>query len=496
MKTKLFLLVLALFSVTLTKAQKNEKPNILIIMGDDIGLFNISAYNMGMMGYHTPNIDKIAEEGIIFTDAYAQNSCTAGRAALITGQSPYRTGLLKVGLPGDDIGLQDRDATIAELLKPMGYNTGQFGKNHFGDKDKYLPTNHGFDEFFGNLYHLNAEEEPENMDYPKNPEFKERFGPRGVLKASADGPVQDTGPLTKKRMETVDEEFLGAALAFIDKSHKEGKPFFTWFNSSRMHVWTHLKEASQGVTGHGTYADGMVEHDGHVGQLLAKLDELGITENTLVIYTTDNGAEVWSWPDGGMIPFKGEKNTTWEGGFRAPMMVRWPKEIPANKIANDIISLEDWLPTILAAAGNDHIKEDLLKGHQAGDKTFKVHLDGYNFLPYLKGEVDHGPRKEFYYWTDGGEISAIRQGDWKIMFSYQEAEGLDVWRMPLTKLRAPYIFNLRRDPFERAHVEGHEYEKWWVDRMFMMAPAVQQIKQFMATFEEYPPSQAVGSWVK
>lgn len=492
---KKLLLVVYFLAITVHSIAQ-DRPNILIIMGDDVGWFNISAYNSGMMGYMTPNIDRLAKEGIRFTDAYAQNSCTAGRAALITGQSPYRTGLLKVGLPGDDLGLQAKDPTIAEMLKPLGYATGQFGKNHFGDKDEFLPTNHGFDEFFGNLYHLNAEEEPENPDYPKDPEFKEKFGPRGVIKASADGPVQDTGPLTKSRMETIDAEFLEAALGFIDRSNQEGKPFFCWFNASRMHVWTHLSPESAGKTGQGIYADGMVEHDGHVGQLLDKLDQLGITENTIVVYTTDNGAEVMSWPDGGMIPFKGEKNTTWEGGFRVPSLVRWPGKIPAGEIVNDIISHEDWAPTLLAAAGEPNIKEKLLTGYNANNKTFKVHLDGYNFLPRLTGETKEPPRGEFFYFTDGGDLSAIRDGDWKFMFSEQETEGWEVWMYPNTKLRMPRVINLRRDPFERAMDEAIDYPRWMLERMFMFSPAVVKVKAFMATFKEYPPSQKSSSWVE
>lgn len=491
---KIFLLLFLFSVVSLSKAQ--DKPNILVIFGDDVGWFNISAYNSGMMGYMTPNIDRLATEGVRFTDYYAQNSCTAGRAAFITGQCPLRTGLLKVGLPGDDLGIQQEDPTIAALLKPLGYTTGQFGKNHFGDKDEHLPTANGFDEFFGNLYHLNAEEEPENPDYPKDPEFKNRFGPRGVIKSSADGPVQDTGPLTKKRMETIDKEFLGAALEFIEKAHNSKTPFFTWFNASRMHVWTHLSPEAEGKTGQGVYADGMAEHDGHVGQLLDKLDELGISENTIVIYSTDNGAEVFSWPDGGTIPFKGEKNTTWEGGFRVPAMVRWPAQLKGGQIVNDIMSHEDWLPTLLAAAGDDNISEKLLEGYKVGDINYKVHIDGYNFMPFLKGETKKGPREQFYYFTDGGELSAVRNGDWKLMFSIQEAEGFEVWRMPMTKLRMPIITNLRRDPFERAHHESGSYDKWIADRMFLMAPTVDLVKTYMSTYKDYPPRQKSSSWVE
>jgi len=471
-----------------------NKPNILIIWGDDIGQYNISAYNMGVMGYRTPNIDRIATEGMIFTDAYGENSCTAGRSTFITGQSGFRTGLLKVGLPGADLGLQAEDPTIAEMLKPMGYATGQFGKNHLGDLDEHLPTNHGFDEFFGNLYHLNAEEEPELPDYPKDPEFHKKFGPRGVIHSYADGRIEDTGPLTKKRMETVDGEFLTAALDFMDRTHQQNEPFFLWFNSTRMHIWTHLKAASEGVTGQGIYADGMVEHDGHVGQLLDKLDELGITDDTIVMYATDNGAELMSWPDGGMIPFRGEKNTTWEGGFRVPMMVRWPGKIKAGSISNEIIAMMDWMPTLVAAAGDPDIKEKLLKGHTAGGKTFKVHLDGYNFLPYMTGQASKGPREEFFYFTDDGSLSALRYRDWKALFSIQEAHGFEVWVRPFTVLRVPRLFNLRRDPFERADRDSDFYTKFFIDHMFVMVPAQALVAEFLQTFQEFPPRQKPASF--
>lgn len=472
---------------------KTEKPNILVIWGDDIGYFNISAYNMGMMGYSTPNIDRIATEGMIFTDAYGENSCTAGRAAFITGQSPYRTGLLKVGLPGADLGLQPEDPTIAELLKPLGYATAQYGKNHLGDRDEHLPTNHGFDEFLGNLYHLNAEQEPEHPDYPKDPEFKKRFGPRGVIRSNAEGTIEDTGPLTKKRMETVDEETLAGALDFIDNSHEAGKPFFLWWNSTRMHIWTHLQEASEGATGQGIYADGMVEHDRHVGQLLDKLDELGITDNTIVMYSTDNGAEVMSWPDGGTVPFRSEKNSTWEGGFRVPEMVRWPGKIPAGTISNGILSHQDWLPTLLAAAGEPDIKEKLLQGHSAAGKRFNVHIDGVNQLDMLLG---NGPsaRDEIFYFTDDGAMSAVRHNDWKAIFSVQEAQGFDVWVMPFTNLRVPKLFNLRMDPFEKADEESINYDRWLIDHMFVLVPAQQIVARFLATFKDYPPRQKPSSF--
>jgi len=387
---------------------QQQKPNILVIMGDDIGWFNPSAYHQGIMGYQTPNIDRIAREGARFTDWYGQQSCTAGRAAFVTGQSPIRTGLTKVGLPGADMGLRAEDPSIAEILKPLGYATGQFGKNHLGDKDEFLPTNHGFDEFFGNLYHLNTEEEPENPDYPKNPEFRKRFGPRGVIHSHADGKIEDTGPLTRKRMETVDEEFLAAALDFIDRQHKAGKPFFCYFNSTRMHVFTHLKPESQGKTGLGLYPDGMVEHDGHVGQLLKKLDDLGIANNTIVVYTTDNGAEVMSWPDGGSTPFRGEKATNWEGGFRVPTVIRWPGVIKPGTVYNDIFAHEDFIPTFAAAGGDPDVVARCMKTCQSGNKSFKVHLDGYNLMPFFKGEVKESPRKEFLYWSDDGELVALR----------------------------------------------------------------------------------------
>ena len=481
-------------------ATAQDRPNILVIWGDDIGQYNISAYNRGVMGYRTPNIDRIADEGMLFTDSYGENSCTAGRAAFITGQSPFRTGLLKVGLPGAPEGLQAEDPTIAELLKPLGYRTGQFGKNHLGDLDEHLPSNHGFDEFYGNLYHLNAEEEPEHPDYPADVvtgdgrTVAERYGPRGVIYSYGDGRIEDTGPLTQQRMESVDAEFLDAALDFIDRTNADGDPFFLWFNSTRMHVWTRLSPEAEGVTGQGVYADGMVEHDGHVGQLLDKLDELGITENTIVMYSTDNCAEVMSWPDGSTIPFRGEKNTTWEGGFRVPMMVRWPGRIEADTVSSEIIEMTDWLPTLLAVAGDTDVKEDLLTGRQANDKNFRVHLDGYNFLPYLTGQTDEGPRAEKFYFTDDGSLSALRYNDWKVLFTVQRAHGIEVWREPFDVLRAPLIFNLRQDPFERAEHEGIGYERWWAEHMFVMAPAAGYVGKFLQTFQAYPPRQRPGSF--
>ena len=472
-----------------------SKPNILAIWGDDIGPFNISAYNRGMMGYKTPNIDRIANEGILFTDSYGDQSCTAGRSGFITGQHPIRTGLTKVGLPGAKEGLSKKDPTIAELLKARGYTTGQFGKNHLGDQDEHLPTNHGFDEFFGNLYHLNAEDEPEHPDYPKDAEFKKRFGPRGAIHSFADGKIEDTGPVTKKRMETIDEEFLAASLKFIDKAHAAKKPFFLWFNSTRMHVWTRLKPESEGVTGQGLYADGMVEHDGHVGQLLDKIDDLGIADNTIVMYTTDNGAELALWPDGGYTLFRGEKNTNWEGGYRVPMMVKWPGKIKANQVSNEIISLQDWMPTFLAAAGDSNIKADLKKGKNVDGTNFKVHLDGYNFLPHLLDTSKAGPRKEFIYSSDTGDIVAIRDGDYKMVFREQRAHGIEVWQNPWTVLRAPKIFNLRMDPLERMDHEGAGYAQWWAEHFFLLAPSMYKVANFKQTFKEFPQRQKPGSFV-
>jgi arylsulfatase len=476
---------------------KTDKPNILIIWGDDIGWFNISAYNHGVMGYRTPNIDRIAKEGAMFTDWYGQQSCTAGRAAFITGQNPIRTGLTKVGLPGADLGLRPEDPTIAELLKPMGYVTGQFGKNHLGDRDEFLPTAHGFDEFFGNLYHLNAEQEPENPDYPKDPKFKEKFGPRGVLHswANADGTqkIENTGALTTRRMETIDEEFLDASLKFMDKAHKENKPFFLWWNSTRMHVFTHLKKESDGKTGLGIYPDGMVEHDGHVGVLLDKLDQLGISDNTIVMYSTDNGAECCSWPDGGATPFRGEKDTNWEGGWRVPCAIRWPSTIKAGTVSNEVFSHMDMLPTLLAAAGDPGIVEKCKKGHKALNKTFKVHLDGYNLLPLIKGEVKENPRKGIMYWSDDGDLMALRVGDWKCHFMIQHAEGVGAWTNPFVSMRVPQLYHLRSDPFERGDTAIF-YQKWMADRMFTLVPAQVIVAEFLKTFREFPPRQKPSSF--
>jgi arylsulfatase len=478
---------------------KTSKPNILIIWGDDIGWFNISANNNGIMGYRTPNIDRVAKEGANFTDWYGQQSCTAGRAAFITGQSPIRTGLTKVGLPGANLGLQPEDPTIADVLKPLGYVCGQFGKNHLGDRDEFLPTVHGFDEFFGNLYHLNAEQEPENPDYPKDPEFKKKFGPRGVLHcyANPDGTqkIENTGALTTKRMETVDEEFLDASLKFIDKAVKDEKPFFVWWNSTRMHIFTHLKKESEGKTGLGVYPDGMVEHDGHVGKLLDKLDQLGIADNTIVMYSTDNGAEVMSWPDGGTTPFRGEKDTNFEGGWRVPCAIRWPGVIKAGTVSNEIFSHTDMLPTLAAAAGEPDIVEKLKKGYKSGNKTFKVHIDGYNLLPFLKGEVKENPRKGFLYWSDDGDLMALRVGNWKATFMEQRAKGFAVWKEPLVTKRVPDIYNLRSDPFERATEDADMfYAKWMADRAFLLVPAQAIVGQFLATFKEFPPRQRPASF--
>lgn len=487
----------------------NGKPNILFIMGDDIGWFNVSAYNLGLMGYRTPNIDRIAKEGALFTDWYGQQSCTAGRAAFLTGQSPIRTGLTKVGLPGSDIGLQPQDPCIAQVMKSLGYATGQFGKNHLGDLNRYLPTVHGFDEFFGNLYHLNAEEEPENVDYPKEPKFREKFGPRGVMHSWAtdqddatEDPkwgrvgkqkIENTGPLNRKRMESVDEEFLEAAKDFIKRQHADGSPWFCYFNSTRMHIVTHLKSQSQGKTGYGTYPDGMVEHDGHVGQLLALLDELGVANDTIVVYTTDNGAEVMTWPDGGQTPFRGEKATNWEGGFRVPCVIRWPGVIKPGSIINDMCAHEDFLPTFAAAAGEPDISGKLKAGHTLGGAKFKVHLDGNVLLPFLKGDVKTSPREGFLYWSDDGDLMAIRVRQWKVSFKEQNHEGIDVWKRDFTNLRAPTIYNLRSDPFERGP-QSIAYNTWMMERMFLIVPAQAIAAKWLESFREFPPRQKPASF--
>ncbi|MGF1528904.1 MAG: arylsulfatase [Candidatus Competibacterales bacterium] len=484
-----------------TDAQADQ-PNILVIWGDDIGQSNISAYTFGLVGYKTPNIDRIAREGIMFTDYYGEQSCTAGRSSFITGQSVFRTGLSKVGLPGADLGMREEDPTIAGLLKAQGYATGQFGKNHLGDKDEHLPTNHGFDEFLGNLYHLNAEEEPENEDYPGDmvladgQTFREKFGPRGVIKSSADGQIEDTGPLTRKRMETVDDETSEAAMAFIRQQHEAGIPWFVWWNGTRMHFRTHVKPELRGISGQDEYADGMVEHDMHVGKFLELLDELGIADNTLVFYSTDNGPHMNTWPDAGWSPFHGEKNTNWEGGWRVPAMARWPGVIPEGVVSNEIMHHMDWLPTILAAVGVTDIKERLIEGGvEAIGRSYKVHLDGYNFLPHLKGEEEEGPRREIFYFSDDGDLTALRYDDWKILFMLQEAEGtLKVWQNPFKTLRLPYIFHLRRDPYERAIETSNTYYDWLIDRAFFLVPAQQYVAQFLATFQEFPPRQKAASF--
>ena len=476
-------------------AAAQDKPNILIIWGDDIGQTNISAYTMGLVGYRTPNIDRIANEGMIFTDYYGEQSCTAGRSSFITGQSVFRTGLSKVGLPGAELGLSAEDPTIAEMLKPLGYATGQFGKNHLGDKDEHLPSNHGFDEFFGNLYHLNAEEEPELADYPQDPAFRERFGPRGVIKSFADGRIEDTGPLTKKRMETVDDETLAAALDFIDRAHADEQPFFVWWNATRMHFRTHVKPELRGISGQNEYGDGMVEHDMHVGALLDKVDELGITDNTIVVYSTDNGPHKNTWPDAANSPFRSEKNTNWEGGWRVPAMVRWPGRIQAGAVSNEIMHHMDWMPTLLAAAGVPDIKERLKEGYQAGDKSFKVHLDGYNQLPHLLGEEEKSRRKEIWYFTDDGDLSAVRYNDWKAIFLEQRVEDtMAAWAEPFVPLRLPKIFNLRRDPYETADQTSNTYWDWMVDHAFMFVPVQAIVGEFLATFQEFPPRQEAASF--
>jgi arylsulfatase A-like enzyme len=488
---------LAMSSASAFAQAPAKKPNILVIWGDDIGYWNISAYNQGMMGYKTPNIDRIAKEGALFTDWYGQQSCTAGRSAFITGQSGFRTGNLKVGLPGAKEGLQARDVTLAQLLKAQGYMTAQFGKNHLGDLDEHLPTAHGFDEFFGSLYHLNAEQEPENEDYFKDPAMRKKYGTRGVIHtwANPDGTqrIESTGPLNTKRMETIDEEVTKLSLDYLERAKKADKPFFLWWNSTRMHIWTHLKTASKGKTGLGVYPDGMVEHDGHIGQLLDKLKELGLEDNTIVMYSTDNGAEKMSWPDGGTSPFRGEKNENWEGGYRVPAAIRWPGVIKPGSVFNDIFSHEDMLPTLMAAAGDAGVKEKLVTGMNVGGKTFKVHLDGYNITDALAGKSS-SPRHEFFYWNDDGSLVALRYDNWKLVFAEQRAHGFEVWQEPFVPLRLPKLFNLRSDPFEIADHVGIGYSTWRIDRVFLLVPAQEYIARFIATFKEFPPSQKVGSF--
>ena len=501
----------ALTSEALAQAQKaapsaaptaapaaGSKPNILFIMGDDIGWFNVSAYNMGVMGYRTPNIDRIGREGAVFTDWYGQQSCTAGRAAFITGQTPIRTGLTKVGLPGAELGLGPLDPSVADVLKTYGYATGQFGKNHLGDHDEHLPTAHGFDEFFGNLYHLNAEEEPENPDYPKDPEFRKRFGPRGVLHSFADGKIENTGPLTTKRMETIDTEFLAAAKDFINRQHRANKPWFCYFNSTRMHIFTHLKKESEGKTGLGVYPDGMVEHDGMVGELLKLVDDLGVANNTIVVYTTDNGAEVFTWPDGGTTPFKGEKATNWEGGFRVPCLIKWPGVIQPGTIINDLCAHEDFIPTFAAANGDTDLVERTKKGATLNGKTFKVHLDGFNLMPFLKGDAKEAPRKEFLYWSDDGDLMALRVQNWKVSFMEQHTEvdpktPLGVWQGNFLKLRAPMLYNVRSDPFERGP-SSMLYGDWHAHRAFLLVPAQAIVARYIESFKDFPPRAKAASF--
>ncbi|WP_066220885.1 arylsulfatase [Formosa haliotis] len=493
------LLTLALVCGFVVGAFAQKKPNILVIFGDDIGTTNVSAYGMGIVGYQTPNIDRIGREGVIFTDYYSEQSCTAGRSSFITGQSIYRTGMSKVGLPGSDIGLRKEDPTIAELLKPLGYATGQFGKNHLGDLDKFLPTNHGFDEFFGNLYHLNAEEEPENRNYPTDPKFKEEFGPRGVIHSTSDGKVEDTGPLTKKRMETIDDETSDAAIAFMKKQVNQDKPFFVWFNTTRMHLYTHVKEEHRdkpGLTARTEYADGMIEHDNHVGKMLKSLEDMGIADNTIVIYTSDNGPHKNSWPDAGNSPFRSEKETNWEGAFRSPAMIRWPGHIKPGQISNEIVSGMDWLPTLLAAAGEPNISEELKKGgHKANGKTFKVHLDGYNILPYLTGKEERSPRREFFYFNDDTQLTGIRYENWKLVFLEQRQEGtLKIWAEPFTPLRLPKMFDLRADPYEQADITSNTYWDFVLRHAFLIVPAQKEAAKFLETFKEFPPRQKPASF--
>jgi arylsulfatase A-like enzyme len=497
----LVLAVFALVAISMAAGvMAQDKPNIVIIWGDDIGQSDISAYTMGLMGFQTPNIDRVAKEGMIFTDYYAEQSCTAGRSAFITGQSVFRTGLSKVGLPGAEEGMQPEDPTIAELLKPHGYATGQFGKNHLGDKDEMLPSNHGFDEFYGNLYHLNAEEEPEHFDYPSEedfPGFAERYGPRGVIHSFADGRIEDTGPLTRKRMETIDDDVADRAANFIERSDKAGKPFFVWINFTHMHFRTHTKPESVGQAGRwqSRYHDTMIDHDKNVGTVLDKLDELGLADDTIVMYSTDNGPHMNTWPDAAMTPFRNEKNSNWEGAYRVPAMVRWPGKIEPGSVSNEIMSHIDWMPTLLAAAGDPDVKDKLLTGHQAGSKTFKVHLDGYNFLPYWTGQEEFGPRKEFFYFSDDGDLTGLRYDNWKVVFAQQRSEGtLNIWSEPYTFTRMPWLYNLRTDPYERATITSNTYWDWYLDRVFLLVPAQAYVGKFLGTFQEYPPRQEAATF--
>lgn len=487
-----------------TASAQQKKPNIVVIWGDDIGTWNISHNSRGMMGYTTPNIDRIAREGVSFTDYYGQQSCTAGRAAFLGGNVPVRTGMTKVGLPGATEGWQKTDVTIATVLKSLGYATGQFGKNHQGDRDEHLPTMHGFDEFFGNLYHLNAEEEPENRDYPRDLKlpsgktFLEQYGPRGVMKCKADGQggqsIENTGPLTKKRMETIDEETVAAAKEFIARQNKAGQPFFCWWNATRMHFRTHVKAANQGKSGQDDYSDGMVEHDGHVGELLKLLDDLGIVDNTIVLYSTDNGPHYNTWPDAGTTPFRSEKNSNWEGAYRVPAFIRWPGKFPASVTLNGIVSHEDWLPTFAAAAGDPAIAEKLRAGVELNGRRYRNYIDGHNMLDYLSRKAEQSPRKEFIYVNDDGQVVAMRAGDWKAVFLENRGEAFGVWREPFTELRVPLLFHLRRDPFEKAQHNSNTYNDWFLDRPFVVVPMQQLAGKFLMTMTEYPPSQSPGSF--
>ena len=505
----LFGLLLALAATEASAQQPKpraagKKPNILVIWGDDIGTWNISHNNRGMMGYKTPNIDRIAREGVSFTDYYGQQSCTAGRAAFLGGNVPVRTGMTKVGLPGAKEGWQKTDVTIATVLKAQGYATGQFGKNHQGDRDEHLPTMHGFDEFFGNLYHLNAEEEPEHRDYPGDKKlangktFRETYGPRGVLKCKADGKggqsIENTGPLTKKRMETIDEETVAAAKDFIARQSKGGEPFFCWWNATRMHFRTHIKEASLGKSGQDEYGDGMVEHDGHVGELLQALDDLGLADDTIVLYSTDNGPHFNTWPDAATTPFRSEKNSNWEGAYRVPAFVRWPGKFPAGTTVNGIVSHEDWLPTLAAAAGAPDIKAKLAEGVELNGRKYRNAIDGYDQTAYLSGKVEASPRSEFFYVNDDGQIVAIRYDDWKAVFLENRGVALEVWREPFIELRIPLLFNLRRDPFEKAHPSATVYNDWMIDHAFVVVPLQQIAGKFLMSMKDYPPSQTPGSF--
>ncbi|HKC94497.1 MAG TPA: arylsulfatase [Nitrospira sp.] len=490
-----------------------NKPNIVIIWGDDIGQSNISAYSHGLMGYQTPNIDRIAKEGMMFTDSYAEQSCTAGRASFITGQSGLRTGLTKVGLPGAALGLRKEDPTIANLLKPLGYATGQFGKNHLGDRNEYLPTVHGFDEFYGNLYHLNAEEEPELPDYPKDPSFRTKYGPRGVMDCKAvekDDPTvdprfgkigkqvcKDTGPLTKKRMETIDDDVANRAVDFIQRQHKAGKPMFVWVNFTHMHLRTHTKPESVGQAGHwqSPYHDTMIDHDKNVGTVLKALDDLGIADNTFVMYSTDNGPHMNSWPDGAMTPFRNEKNSNWEGAYRVPTIVRWPGTIKPGQTSNEIIGHHDWLPTLLAIAGDTQVTGKLLKGYTVGDSTYKVHLDGYNLVPYLMGQAAKSPRVSFVYINDDQQLTGLRYENWKLVFMEQRVEGsLRIWAEPFVNLRIPKLFNLRTDPYERADITSNTYYDWFLDHVFLLVPAQDLVGNFLMTFKDYPQRQKAATF--